>query len=417
MLDMKRYFSISLTLFFFSVLNVLTYFLLGLTTGDPTFSGVFSIAYPLQFIVSILMYFFCTASNIRGNKEKNKDCVYTGMIMGIIFATIIFGIVAIFISDYISFMNMDASKYRIFSLMAVGQLFFHYINNLVSEKLYFENKDKLANLSSIGFILLNLLTVVIPSIFTKNQVIILIINLSSLFVYVVVWLGFNFKKFKFNFSIIKNLRFESINILGSVLMLLIYLFGFRISFGFGEEYYLALTFINLITDPLWDAVSAIGKITKIDISQSNYNYKKTLKNSAVISFFYIFIGIVLFFSLLNLYGIVFKIGLIYLCFQIADLIANIFRASLRIFLQIEYSAVKSTSIVLFYRGLRVLLSSFLLTPYNNDIAQVSCEAIGFISILIIRFRNYKLDKDGNLIRKNLKTSINNNDNANQIEKI
>ena len=70
-------------------------------------------------------------------------------------------------NNYISFMNMDAGIYRNFTLMAIGQLFLGFVCNIVTEKLYFENKDKYANLCSLGFIILNLLTVVITSLIKK----------------------------------------------------------------------------------------------------------------------------------------------------------------------------------------------------------------------------------------------------------
>ena len=99
---MKRYFTLSLTLFVYSALNVLTYLFLGLITGNPEFSGIFSITYPLQ----------------------------------LIFGIIIFSLVAIFVDNYISFMNMDAGIYRNFTLMAIGQLFLGFVCNIVTEKLY-----------------------------------------------------------------------------------------------------------------------------------------------------------------------------------------------------------------------------------------------------------------------------------------
>lgn len=68
--------------------------------------------------------------------------------------------------------------------------------------------------------------------------------------------------------------------------------------------------MNLITDPLWDALIAINKIAKIDISQSNYNYKRALRNSGIVTAFYGGLGIMLFFSLFQVYHVVLIIGLI-----------------------------------------------------------------------------------------------------------
>ncbi len=397
--NMKRYFTISLTALAFSALNVLTYFLLGIITENSAFSGIFSITYPLQFVVAVLISFFSCASNIRANKENNKNCEQSGMILGILFGAIIFGIVAIFVDNYIAFMNLDPKIYHTFTLMAIGQLFLGYVCNIIIEKFYFDNKDKLGNFCSLGFIALNLLSTVISALITKNQTAIFLSNFVSLFIYIIIWLGFTIKKFKFDFNILKNFKYESMNILDNILMLLIYLFGFRLAFSFGEEYYLAISFINLITDPIWDAVNVTSKIAKIDISKSCYNYKKAIKYSAVISITYIALCVALFFGLFGAYNVSLKIAIIYLCIQIADILVNIFKSNLQTFLQLEYSPAKATAIKVFAKSLRTILSVILITPFNTDIAQISCGVLGLILFLILRFKNYKLNKSGILIRK------------------
>lgn len=397
--NMKRYFTMSLTLFAFSVLNVLSYFLLGVITGNTAFAGIFSITYPLQYVVATFLCFFASASNIRANKEKNKNCISSGMILGLILGVIVFGIIAIFVDKYIAFMNMDANIFHNFTLMSIGQLFLAYVCNLVTEKLYYENKDKYANICSLGFIFLNLLTVIISALITKNQVAILLTNLVVLFIYASIWFGFNIKKFKFDFSVIKNFKYESMHIICEIFMLTIYLFGYRIVFGFGEEYYIALSFTNLISDSLWDAVGANSKIARIDISQSCYNYKRALKNSFMITVFYIVIGTILFFSLFKIYNVVLSIGLIYLAIQFAALIGDSVRQNIQNFLQLEYSPTKATLISLLSKGGRTILTIFLISPFNTDIAQITFDILGLILCLILRFRNFKLDESGFLIKK------------------
>lgn len=396
---MKRYFTISLTAFAFSILNVLTFFLLGIITGNTALSGIFSITYPLQFIASVLLSFFASASNIRGNKENNKNCVYTGMILSIIFGAVIFSIVAIFIDNYLVFMNIDPNIYRTFTLMATGQLFLSYINNTISEKLYFENKDNLGNFCNVGFIILNVASVSITALITKNELAILLTNLICLFIYVCIWFGFNIKKFKFDFSIVKNFKYESVNIFGGIFMLLIYLFGFKIAFGFGKEYYIAISFVTLITDPLFDSTSIIGKIAKIDISQSNYNYKKALKYSLIINICYCVLGIVFFFALFKFYGVILEIGLILLFIQLADIMVSTIELNIQVFLQIEYSPFKSTTIHLLTKGIRTLLTIIIFSPYNTDIAMISNDILCTILYLVLRFRNFKVDKNGFLVKK------------------
>ena len=224
------------------------------------------------------------------------------MILGLIFGLALFIVLAIFVDNYISFMNMDPAIYHTFTLMAVVQLFFVFVNNMITEKMYFQNRDKLGNLCNLGFIVLNLLTVVITALITKNQIVICLVNLISLCVYVGVWFSLTIKKFKFDFNIIKNFRYESIYIISHLFMFIVYLFGYSTAFSFGAEFVIALNFVNLITDPQWDALDAIGKIAKIEISNSNYNYKKALQHSALVTTFYVSTSIILFFSLFKLYN-------------------------------------------------------------------------------------------------------------------
>lgn len=366
--------------------------------GNTQFSEVFSLTYPLQFVEVILVSFFASASNVRANKEDNKNCVESGMLLGLIFGIIVFGLVAFFVDGYISFMNMLPEIYHWFTLMAIGQLFFTFINTLVTEKLYFKNNDKKANFCNIGFIVINFLSVILTSIITKNQMAICITNLACLCVYVCVWLGLTFKKFKFNFNPLKNFKYESICLISNMFMLIVYLFGYRSAFSFGAEYVVSLNFVNLITDPQWDAVDAISKIAKIEISNSTYNYKKALRNSCAITIFYVATSIILFFSLSKVYNVVLTIGLIYLAFQIADLLLNILQANIKTFMQLEFSPIVATGIYIVGKIVRTVLAVAIMNPYNTSISQIVADVVIVACFMFPRFKFFKLNKTGLLER-------------------
>ncbi len=396
---MKRYFSISITLFMFSAINALTYFLLGFVYGNTAFSEVYSLTYPLQYIVVIFISFFASASNIRANKEDNKNCSNTGIVLGLVFGIIPFAITAIFVDSYINFMNLNPQIYRTFTLMAIGDLFFTYVINLVTEKLYFENQDKKANLCLLLFMVLNMASIALTTLITKNQMIILAINLLCLLIYCTVWLILVLKKFKFDFSITKNFKYESLYIVNDLFMFFTYLFGFSKAFSFGAEYVVALNFVNLITDPQWDALGAINKIAKIDYSMSNYNHKQANKYSFVITICYTFSSFVFFFGLFRLYKIELSVGIIFLAIQIVDMLLNSYKANLQSFLQLDYSPTKCTIINVFHKSVRLILSLSLFTPYNTNIGQLASGIIGLSIFMIIRFIYYKLDKTGFLVKK------------------
>lgn len=356
-------------------------------------------------MVAIFQSFFASASNIRANKEGNKNCVDTGIILGLIFSTITFTLLAVFVDDYITFMNMSPEIYRNFTLMSFGELFLSFVLSMLTEKMYFKDQDKKANLCTIGFIVLNFATVVLTALITKNQLVIVLVNFVSLFVYVLVWFCLTIKKFKFDFNIIQNFKYESLYTLGNVLMLVTYLFGYSSVFSFGGEYVVALNFVNLITDPQWDALEAMDKIAKIDISNSEYNYKKALKNSAVISSTYCLSSIVLFFALFKTYKVVLTIGLIYLAIQVADMLLEVFLSNLQPFLQIEYSPTKSTIVSIVSKVLRALISILWVNPYNTNVGQIGIDILIVVAFFIMRFRNFKLAKDGTLVRKEKPVSI------------
>ena len=402
---MKRYFNMTLTFFFFSLLNALTYLMLGVILHDTSLSQTFSITYPLQFVLSILLSFFVSASSIRANKENNENCVQSGMTLGTIFAVFIFGIVAIFVDNYVKFMNMDAGHFRIFTLMSIAQLFFTFTISTVTETMYFKNEDKKANICNSCFIILNFLSVTLSALITSNQLAILIVNISSLYIYVSIWFCLTIKKFKFDFNVIKNFKYESLYILGDIFMLVIYLFGYSKAFGYGEEYVTALNFVNLITDPQWDALGGINKIAKIEISQNCYNYKKALKHSALVTLFYTLTSTVLFFSLFKVYNVVLWIGGVYLAIQISDMLLNSVKANIQTYLQLEFSPTITTIIYVVCKSVRTVLSIIIMNAFNTNIAQLVCGVLGLILFEIFRFKYFKCDKEGILKKKQIENEI------------
>lgn len=396
---MKRYLSISLTLFLYSAVNALTYMLLGILYGNEVFSEIFTLTYPLQFVCAIILSFFCIGSNIRANKENNKDCVSTGMILGVIFGLVVFTLITVFIDNYIVFMNFDPNVFHFFAIMSVGQLFFSFVISVVAEKLYFENKDKTANICKLGFIILNFATVIFTTLLTHNQITIVCVNLCCLAVYSLVYFILHIKKFHFDFSIFKNFKYESLVIFDQLFMIIIYLFGLSRVSDFGFEYIAALNLVTLITDPSWDALDAINKIAKIDISQSKYNYKKALKNSGIITAGYIVCSAILFFALFQTYHLNLTIGLIYLSIELLSMIIYIFKANLQTFFQLQYSPVISTSVNIIYKSVRTILSLCIISPYNISIGLVVGISVSLILLLIFRFSKFRGDPSGNLIRK------------------
>ena len=115
--------------------------------------------------------------------------------------------------------------------------------------------------------------------------------------------------------------------------------------------------------------------------------------------FYACTSIILFFSLASVYDVVLKIGVIYLAIQVADMVINIFQTNLQPFMLLEYSSIKTTVLGLGYKGIRTILSLVILNPYNTNIGQIIAAVVGLVAFLYLRFKHYRLDKEGFLVRK------------------
>ncbi len=403
---MKRYFSISLTGFIFSILNVASFILLGVITKNTAYSEIFSLTYPLQFVVPILLCFFCSASCIRANKENNKNCIDTGIILGLIAGVIIFGFIEIFVDRFILFMNMSPEIYHNFTIMAIGQIFFTFVICMLTDKMYFLGFDRKANLCKLGFIVLNLLTIVVSALATSEQIVIVLVNLISLFVYCAVLFGLTIKKFKFDFNILTNIKYESADIVSQILMLIIYLFGFSRAFSFGAEYVVAINFVNLVTDPQWDALGSVSTIAKIDISKNQYNFRRALKYSSIITVFYMATSLILFFALFKTYQVALLLGLIFIAFQFFDmLVLSFVYNNIKVFIQLQYSPTKCTLINLLNHAIRTVLAIVILSPFNTVIAQIVCGIVTLPILLILLFKNFKVSHDGFLVAKNNKDNL------------
>lgn len=400
---MKRLFRIASGLFIFSLFPVVSWLLLGLTL-DKSLVNIFSLTYPIQFIWAILKSIFATGANIKQIKEKNPNAVLSSMTIGIVVSAIIFGILAVFVDNYIGYMNMDVETYRDFTLYSILSLFVQLIFGFVLEKLYFEEKEKLGNIHSFAFNTLNLVVLIGTSLITKNSTVIIATTLACISVYVIALLIWQYRRFKFEFNILSNFKYESVTICTNIMMFITYFVGFSNAFQAGEEYVVALNFESLVTDSQWDACNAISTAAKIDISYEKFNYKKSLKHAYIFTGVIISSVLVMFFSLFSVYHVNLQIGLMFLGLQLLDFCISPFYFIYETFYQLKFSATFNTIFAIVEKLLRVLLSILLPTAFCTSIGQVSAAYFQLIIYMIIRFKFFKLNKDGLLERKHVKIS-------------
>ena len=154
---MRRLLKISLDNLLLSFTPILSWLLLGIII-DKSLINIFTLIYPIQFIWLILKNIFSNGANISKQKDKNPNAVMSGIVIGSIISAIIFSIILINIEDYINFMNMSIQKYKTFAIYYIIQLYVQLILSFVLEKLYYENKNSLANKYSLTFNVLSALS-------------------------------------------------------------------------------------------------------------------------------------------------------------------------------------------------------------------------------------------------------------------
>ena len=394
---MKRLLKISFDLSLLSFIPRISWFLLGIIV-DKNLINIFTLTYPLQFIYYILKSIFSTGANINKEKDNNKNAVMSGMFIGTIVAIIIFLIILINIDNYIIFMNMDVNIYKTFTIYSVLQLFVCLEFAMILNKLYYEEKNSLANKYSLIFNLLNFILLIGTSLITKNQITIITVTLIPLALFTIYIYVKNNEKFKLQLDIIKCIKYDSTELFNNIAFFLIFLFGLSNALEFGEQFSLALTFVALITDTQWDTTDAIVTAATIDISKNNFNYKEHRNNAYKLLGILFLTSLFMFVCLYGFYDLDFKITMIYFGFEIINFIMYPIYRIKTCYLQLEWSALKTTTNKIISSILRMIMS-LLKTPFCTGIGQLCSSIYQFISVSIFFKQNYNIDKTGKVTKK------------------
>lgn len=395
---MNRLLRISFNTAFLSLIPILSWFAIGILI-DKNLTNVFTLTYPLQFVWLLLKSIFGTGANICKEKEKNENAVGSGMAFGSIIGFGIFGFVALNIESYISFMNMDIATYKEFALYSVIQLYIQLVFSFILEKLYFEDKNKLANKYCILFNMLNFVTLIISSLLFSNKMAIVITTLLVIFLYLIFLIAKTYQKFKLEIHIIKYIKYDSVEVFNNIAFFIIFLFGLSNILEYGEKYVTALNFVALITDTQWDAFEAIATVAKIDISKNKFNYKEHRNNSYKLLFLLLSTVFIMFVTLYSFYELNFGITMIYLSFELVNFIVFPIYRLKTCYLQLEYSAIKTTSNKIISSILRMVIS-FIKTPFCTGMGQACSTIYQLFSVNILFHRNFRINKDGTITRWN-----------------
>lgn len=400
---MKQLFQIGLDLALASLNPIISWFMLSLIL-DSRLINVFSITYPLQFVWLMLRDIFGVGANLVSIKVRNSKIVDAGIFTGLIFSGIIFGLVALNIDKFIIFMNADPSIYRDFCLYIALQLWIQLVFCIILDKLYYQDKNKIANKYSLTFNLLNFIVFIGASFLTKNSKIIISATLLTIFAFTLFVFIREVRRVSFRFNILRSIKINSMDFGENLILFFVYLFGIGKAFSFGEEYALAITFVTLITDIQWDVATAIQTKTKIDIAKKRMNFPKSYKNSYALIFVLILSSIIAFVSMKNFYDLNLGISITFVIIEyLAFLLYPQYRLKLD-FIQLKFSAKIATFIKSSAMAFRLLLVIIFspITPFALSIAQVLAQLYQVIFVNLVFSRRYKILSTGRAIRKNQK---------------
>lgn len=387
---MNRLLRIGFDTFLTSVTPILGWFLLGILV-DKNLINIFSLIYPMQFVISAIQSVFGTGANISAIKDKNKNSVFSGVILGSGIGLIILGCIAINIDKYIVFMNMDIDTYKIFGVYAVIQMFFQLLLNLSLCKLYFEEENKRANKYSLLFNLINFSSLIMMSIITKEQTKIAVVSVICTSVFVVIMMFRILEKAKFRINIVNCIKYDSVYLFAEISMFIIYLFGFKKSFDFGEKYILATSFATLITDTQWDIAYAIKTVAQIDITKKEFSYKEHIKNSRKLVCLLIVSSIIMGIVLYPSYKVDIIATLIIVSVELVSLYMYPIYLTKLTYIQLEHSAIKATISKQIANILRIFCS-FILSPFCTSIGLAVSVIYQLVSTQYITEKN-KIDME------------------------
>ena len=393
---MKTLLRISLDRALLSFIPVLTWFILGILV-DPDLLNIFTLTYPLQFIYYIIVSVFSVGANISKHRDHNQNAPMSGLLLGSIVTLLIFLPIIFNVDHYIAYMHMDTSTYHAFAIYAIAQILISTIFMMVLNKLYFEDKNRLANYYSIAFNSLSLVVVVAMILLTHNHTLSINTSLLTLTLFTLYICLKHSQKFKFQLNLKNCLRYDAVEFSSNVLFFIIFLIGLREVFSFGEEFALALTFATLLTDTQWDALSAIDILAKIDISKNRFNYKIHLRNAYRLLALLGIFTVILFVLLYPFYNLNLGIVLLYIACDVADfIVCPVYRLK-NYYLQLEWSATKTAANRLCGLSLRSFCSLMIKNPFNTAIGQIVSSFYQLITINLLLRQKYIISRTGKII--------------------
>ena len=386
---MKRLLRISLDTLLTSTLPIIMWVLLGIIVTQ-NIPNVFTLTYPIQFIITLLISIFGSGANINATKSKRSNLVDSNIILGILIGFIITFVLCLKVNLYIEFMSMDVEIYKTFCIYSFILMYLQLILQLVTQKLYYMDENKKSNKLTMFFNITNIILIVFLSFIIRRQEISVVITLLIDSIIILGIVINNVKTFRFEFDIINNMKYVSNDILDRIGMFIIYFIGFRNTFEYGAIYLVAINFETLITDAQWDMSYAIITTATIDSSKNKLNYKESVKNAYKLVTLLILSTVVMGLLLYFYYNPVMWLLLIFVGVQTLDMILIPTVWIKQQYCQVNFSP-KITTINQGIEKMIRIVSSFLPTPFCTYIGQLGSLFYQFFMFNIFYKDKYYID--------------------------
>lgn len=389
---MNRLLRISLDTLLMSTMPIIMWIMLGIVV-DKNIANVFTLTYPIQFVTSLILAVFGIGPNVNATKNDKKYLVDSNIILGTIVGFVVTIFLIFNVDKYIKIMSMDTDIYRLFCIYSFSLMYLQLIIQMICQKLYYQNKNKLSNKLTIAFNLINIILIIILLLITKNQVISIIATLilDITIVFSIFVRNVN-EKICFRFEILKNMKYVSNDIFDRLGMFIIYFIGWKNTLEFGAIYLTAINFETLIMDAQWDMSYSIITAATIDASKNKLYYRESVKNSYKLISLLITSSLIMGFVLYFYYKPVLWIVSIFVGIQIFDMLILPCIWIKQQYCQINYSPKLVTSNECVTKGIRII-SSFLPTPFCTYIGQVFSMIYQFIVFNIVLKKKYFLKGD------------------------
>ena len=214
-------------------------------------------------------------------------------------------------------------------------------------------------------------------------------------IFVIIMMFRILKRTKIRINIINCIKYDSVYLFAEISMFVIYLFGLKNSFNFGEKYILATSFATLITDTQWDIAYAIKTVAQIDITKKEFSYKEHMKNSKKLVYLLIVSSIIMGIILYPSYRVDITATLIIVSIELISLYMYPIYLTKLTYIQLEHSAIKATVSKQIANALRIICS-FIVSPFCTSIGLAVSVIYQLMSThYIIKKNKINMDMKGN----------------------